>query len=368
MTTTVAGIELRPLTIPASIDAADATDFIAMVEVRNQIYREITGRDDDTMAPAELLPNYQPDPYQDRFVWLVLAGQRVIGRAGLDLPTEEGSRVGFWLVELLREAHGQGWGSQAYEVVEHTAREHGRTVLQSWAQHNEAPGERIVPPTGFGSLPIADPAARFYRKHGYAVEQIERCSALELHAPFDTIQRLCAQARAESAGYRVVSWFLPTPPEHVQGYAWMKSRMVTDAPAAALEFDEEVWDAARLQRHDQRYLDGGMTVRVAAAQHVETGELVAFSELSLGRDHTAATHQNDTLVLREHRGHQLGTLVKCENLLAWREFAPRSPRVITYNAEENRPMLDINEALGFVPVAYEGAWKKQLDRALPTKE
>ncbi len=361
MTITVAGVELRPLLVPSSIEDADAGDFVTMTTVRNQVYREISGHDDHAMTPVELLPHFQPDEYYEKFAWVVVVDGRIVGRATLNLPTERGSRVGEWIVELLREAQGRGLGSQAYALVEQTARWHGRTVLQSWAEHSEVPGERLVPPTGFGSVPAEESAVRFFVKHGYTLEQIERCSALDLHAPFDAIEGLFDQALAAAPEYRVLSWFVPTPPEYVDGYALMKARMATDAPAGGLEFDEEVWDAARLRRFEQNYLDGGTSLRVAAAQHIPTGELAAFSELTVGRDHTAATHQNDTLVLREHRGHKLGTLVKCANLLAWREFAPRSPRVITYNAEENRPMLDINEALGFVPIAYEGAWKKVLD-------
>jgi GNAT superfamily N-acetyltransferase len=358
--TTMTDIQFRPLTIPTTMDAPDAGDFADMVRVRNVIYRELSGHDDHRIEADELLPHYQPNEYERRLSWLVLEDGTAIGRIGLDLPAEKGSKVAFWLIELLQATWGRGIGSAAYELVERIARESGRTVLQTWADHPAADGPRLTPPTGFGEIP-EDHMARFLLRHGYTLEQVERNSAFDLTGPFDEVERLLDQARAASRDYRVVQWFAPTPPEFVDGYAWMKSRMSTDAPSAALEFDEEAWDAGRVSEHDARYTDAGRTLQITAAQHIATGELCAFNELVIGKDRTAASHQEDTLVLKEHRGHKLGTLVKCAGLLSWRDIAPQSPRVLTYNAEENRPMLDINEAIGFVPIAYNGAWKKVLD-------
>ena len=360
MTTTLLGVQVRPVTIPATPDAPDAGDFTEMVRVRNAVYREISGNDDESMTVGELLPHYAEDPDETRLLWVVVADDRVVGRVGVDLPREAGSKVAYWIVELLREYHGRGYGTAAYRLVEHVARSHGRTVLQSWAEHPDAPGARLAAPTGFGAIP-EDHVARFYLRHGYALEQVERRSAFDLTAPMDRVEALLAEAEAASAGYRVVQWMLPTPAEFVDGHAWAKSRMSTDAPSAGLEFDEETWDAERLARHDQRYLHAGSTMQVTAAVHEETGRIVAFNELVLNTDPAGPSNQQDTLVLKEHRGHRLGMLVKCAGILSWTAVAPQSQKIITYNAEENRPMLDINETIGFAPVAYIGAWKKVLD-------
>lgn len=360
MTSLPAGLELRPLHIPSSLDAPDAADFREMVRLRNLVYAEISGHEDSSMPADELLPLYQPKPEMKRFSWIVVFHGDVVGRVGLDLPQEDGARTGFWLIELRRSAWGHGIGRAAFAEIERIARAEGRTVLQAWAEHPAADGPRLAAPTGFGSIP-EDHAARFLTASGCTLEQIVRVSRLELDGSRPHLEALLAEAETAAAGYRVVQWTLPTPDEFVESFAWMKSRMVTDAPSADLEFDEEVWDAARVRRYEAGYTDAGRHMLITAAQHVGSGELAAFNELVIGKDRTAATSQEDTLVVAAHRGHRLGMLVKCAGLLAWHDVAPESPRVMTYNAEENRPMLSINERIGFAPISYEGVWKKVLD-------
>ena len=91
-----------------------------------------------------------------------------------------------------------------------------------------------------------------------------------------------------------------------------------------------------------------------------SGRLVGYSSLSVPPERHRAVSQEDTLVIREHRGHALGMLLKVANLARLQQERPGHPSVITFNAEENRHMLSVNEAVGFVPMGYEGAWRKAL--------
>ena len=96
-----------------------------------------------------------------------------------------------------------------------------------------------------------------------------------------------------------------------------------------------------------------------AAEHRPTGRLVAFTELSVPDDRSRPAQQLDTLVLSEHRGHQLGMLIKIANLWALNAIVPAPQLVYTFNAEENRHMLDVNEAIGFRAVGHTGGWRKR---------
>jgi hypothetical protein len=102
----------------------------------------------------------------------------------------------------------------------------------------------------------------------------------------------------------------------------------------------------------------GRTVLTVAARHEATGRLVGFSELSLPGNRSRPVQQLDTLVLAEHRGRRLGMLLKVANLRALQDGGSDPALVYTFNAEENRHMLDVNEAIGFRPVGHAACWRK----------
>lgn len=353
---------LRPLELPARADAAPSPLIREYAAVRNQSILETTGRTDDALSAESLQPLLYSSLDRMREQWYIESDGHMIGCVSLNILLDGDGTTAMATIVVLRSHENRGIGSAAYAHLESAARAAGARKILNWTEHHDdGSGLDMLPsPTGFGAVP-ADHSARFLARHGFRLEQVERGNALGWDA--GTVAHLTAlrdEAAAHASDYRILQWQLPTPDEHLAGYAWLKSRMSTDAPDADLGMPEETWDAERVAREDARLLGRGWSMQVTAAQHIATGELSAYNELAIDTDPAGLTHQFDTLVLRAHRGHRLGMLVKTAGLLTWRQRHPDSPKVMTYNAEENRPMLTINEAIGFVPVAYEGAWRKDL--------
>lgn len=75
-------------------------------------------------------------------------------------------------------------------------------------------------------------------------------------------------------------------------------------------------------------------------------------------------HQNVTAILPEHRGRGLAKWLKAAMLLELRQRFPSALRLVTNNAEDNAPMLAINQRLGFGAPIHHRAYSFEVDALL----
>ncbi|MGR6964543.1 GNAT family N-acetyltransferase [Geodermatophilus sp. URMC 61] len=165
-----------------------------------------------------------------------------------------------------------------------------------------------------------------------------------------------AGARAADEGYEVLTWRDRTPDALVEDRALLSRRMSTDAPIGDVPVEEERWDAARVREDEDAHVARGRTVLTGGA--VRDGRLVAFTELHVPLEQPERAQQGATLVLREHRGHRLGTRLKVAVLRELAATLPQVRRISTYNSESNWPMVAVNEALGFRRAGGLSAWTR----------
>lgn len=354
-------ITIAPLIVPASLDADDAADYRLLGELGRQICDEHVGLPDLSPSAAELLSSWQDATDSLQLGFVARIDGDVVGMVTLAYAQEADAKTAE--IDILVPAihAGRGVEQALLARAEDDAKDRGRSILRTWTLHRPLEQERmLVPATGWGRIP-ATPLSDVIAEAGYTLEQVERNSEYDLRADPEPVRRMLDEVTEHAgADYRVRAWSMPTPPELRDGFAAVLARLSTDAPSGDMDFVAEKYDAERVVRREAALTGAGQLVSVVAVEHVPTGELVAYNELLIAADRAGVTHQFGTLVAAHHRGRRLGTIVKCANLLRWRDLVPTSPVVSTFNAEENRPMLDINEAIGFVPVSYAGAWQKRI--------
>ena len=344
--------------IPRSIADDDDGVFAGMIAVRNAAEIAGYGIPEIAVSAEEILPHYL-DEHEPNRVLLARIDGEIVGRAVLQSRLDD-SEVGWLDVQVLPEFQQRGVGRALADAVEALAREAALARVITYAVSRDAPGERLAAPTGFGSVPAGNREVRFLLARGWTLEQVERGSRFALPADPERLAELRATAERHSGDYRVLAWVGATPPELLEDLAALQTRMSTDAPSAGLEEPLDLWTAERFANKEALLLDAPQQLLTAAALHEPSGRLAGFTRLSVPHDTTRAVGQEDTIVLREHRGHRLGMLLKVANLQLLGEARPGHPSVLTWNAEENRPMLAVNEAVGFVPIGCEGAWRKNL--------
>ena len=263
---------------------------------------------------------------------------RVVGALRLICPERDNTSLAVVDLAVLPDARRRGHGTALLAEAHRLATAAGRTRLLSEVDE-----------------PLGGSAGRgFAEAHGWTCDLVETRRDLLLPLDEERVAAVEADARARSAGYALVTWRDRTPEELVESRALLERRMSTDAPTGDLPVEEEDWDAARVRAYEALHLARGRTVLSAGAVH--DGALVAFTDLHVPTGDPRRAHQGGTLVLREHRGHRLGALVKAATLRRLASEHPGVQRICTYNAEDNVPMVAVNAALGYVPTGALCTW------------
>lgn len=345
--------------IPRTLGEEGSDAFHTVVRLVNERSRRLWGHSDFEESAAAQLAVMQPRKDGIR-VLLAPAGPNPAGVAVLVLPLADNTRVAWLDILVDPAAEGHGLGRALLHAAEAYAAAHGRTVLEGETEHTAARDGREVlrPETGAGEVP-ADRAARFALAAGFTLEQADRISVLQTAEadPEPVLERSLQHVRGR---YELVAWTGSVPDELLADYAFLRRRMSTDAPMGDLDWEEENWDAARVRLSERIRAAAGYDVLCCAVRDTASGTLAGHTVLEVSRERPGAAMQDDTLVLTEHRGHGLGMLLKAANLHRLGRQFPAVERVYTWNAEENRYMLRINEALGFRPAGWAGQWQKRL--------
>ena len=298
---------------------------------------------DHSAHSADELREMTRSTSQHRIAWAgVDQSGTVVGAAGLVMPRHDNLAQAVVTVVVRPDHRRRGIGTALLEQAEASALEHRRTVLLTETQWRVGARD--------------ESGEDFAARHGYAAAQTVLRSSLSL--PADRARLDAAVEGHDADGYVVRTCWDGIPESWLAGRAELSRRMSTDIPMGDLVLEEERWDEERVRTDYQRIAAIGRRVVDAYAQHEATGQLVGYTQVQVPQADPQVAFQQDTLVMREHRGHRLGLRMKAAGTLALMEGSPDTTSVRTWNADDNAAMLAVNRDLGFVHDGMMREWQK----------
>ena len=230
-------------------------------------------------------------------------------------------------------------------------------LLRPAIAHARAEGRDIVTL----EAPREGAGAAFLLAHGAAEKMVDRRSVLDARAvDLDTLQKWGAPRDDVRETYELVQWRDRCPAELVDELALLRTAM-NDAPREELEWDDETWTVEMVRNSEEVGAARGDSAWATAVRHRESGRLIALTDIVAPAGWDEWAYQDDTVVLREHRGHGLGRWIKAANFAALVRDRPSTQAVETWNARSNRWMLAINDEMGFVPATWWAEFQVPLD-------
>lgn len=260
-----------------------------------------------------------------------------IGVGSVAVPLKDNLHLAYINVHVVPARRREGHGRAIVEEIAEIARDHGRQSILGEAR--------------WGVDEEGSANSAFAESLGFTLGLVDAHRVLLLPASLPD-----APARD---GYVLRTWRGPCPEQWIDQYANLLALITQEAPRGDLELENEFFDAARIRSDEDALLRQGRIMQVSVALGPD-GVVAGHTQLVFPSAEQPDVFQYDTLVLGEHRGHGLGMSLKVHTMNAAADLLEGRKFVHTYNAASNKPMIDVNEQLGFRLVANCGEYVREL--------
>ncbi len=253
---------------------------------------------------------------------------RIDGVLEVWLPRWDNTHLAIVIVAVDPRARGNGLGRALFEAGVERARADNRTTILS---------ETFDYPTGVGFLTamgLTQASEMILRRQDPA------------DLDWDRLDALYASASEKASEYELVRVAGYTPADQLEAVAVMTAA-INDAPTEGLDVEDDVITPERVHKFEEAQIVRGRRIYRLMARHRGTGELAGHTMVGVDRERPWLSFQFDTSVVRAHRGHRLGLLLKI-GMLKWLEREEPQLRIVdTDNAGSNNYMIAINDAIGY---------------------
>lgn len=256
------------------------------------------------------------------------ASGRVDGILYVYLPKRDNTHSAVVNVVVDPAARRAGLGRRMFEAGLQRARDDGRrTIISQTSDHPD--GQAFLAAMGFERA-----AEEVLRRQDPATVDWAR------------LDELFAGAEDRAKAYELLHFAGRTPDDMLDAVATMTAA-INDAPIQDLDIEDEVFTAERVRAFEDAMAVRGRRLYHLIARHRDTGELAGHTVVGVDVERPWFAFQFDTSVVRAHRGHRLGLLLKI-GMLKW--LAAEEPQIRTLdtgNAVSNSFMIGVNDLIGY---------------------
>lgn len=374
-------VVIQQVRIPDTFDD-DAAQVLGEIAELVRRSRESVWGTGDLVNDAEDLFRDLHDPWERVVLLTARTDGQLAGRAEVRLPLIVETRSAQIFLAVDPDHETGGVGSELLAAAESVAQSEARRVM---VIHSEHPGPQdiqgdgrigsatgalpIIDPDawisaadGSGRLPVANRQTRFAVRFGYELQTVSDVSRIRVPLDPHEHERLSSEVESHlgAEDYRIHTWMGAAPQNWLDSLAKLHERIPSDSFVPPRLWAEEPWDADRVRRTEALREENGDISLMSVVEHVPSRELVGMTEVVLPGPDASICFQDETVVLRDHRGRRLGLRLKLANLAALERQTPNVHSIYVWTHSGNIRMNWVNRRLGAQTLGRSAVWSRRV--------